>query len=245
MSDPGYDQVQSDFDPLIHGFSFPNRFPGGAVVAELARQDRLSDLVGSRVPRSVRHLANLAQNGDFWGTFGLCGGMSWAAIDRYHRRVPIPELESPPVVGDDLFRELVRFQADSMRGRSLIQECLQLQLLPDRTPWWLFWTKGVLEWTIEEQRITLLDSLDAGRPTALTLIRSSGLESPARHHQVVAIGYEPIGPGRIAIRLYDPNHPRSTRTLRLSADPKRPSIEADSSTGRGLRGFLVWSPDVG
>lgn len=234
--------TQTDFDPTVHGFMFPNRFPGGAVVAELARQHRLAELIGVQLPGAVRHLARLVENEDFWGTFGLCGGMSWGAIDRHRRGVPVPGARTSPASGEDLFSELVGLQADSMRGRRLMERCLGLQVVPDRTPWWWFWSQGVLDRTIDGQLPLLRDSLDRGAPTALTLIRASGTQSPARHHQVVAIGYEATGTDRTAIQLYDPNHPLTTVTLRLTTRPKQPEIEADGSTGRGLRGFVVWTP---
>lgn len=236
--------MDSEFDPEVHGFRFPNRFFGGQVVAELARQDRLTELVGLRLPRVVRDLTDLAQNAGFWGTFGLCGGMSWAALDCFRRGVGTPPVGSPPGPGDELFSELVARQADSMGGRGLMERCLQLQITPDRPPWWLFWVKSVLRQTIDEQWPRLRQALDNGQPTALTLIRVSGLDSPARHHQVVAIGYDLVDAKRISIRLYDPNHPRSIRTLQLNTTPGQQSIEADSSTGRGLRGFLVWSAEL-
>jgi hypothetical protein len=69
------------------------------------------------------------------------------------------------------------------------------------------------------------------------------LDSPAGHHQVVAIGYEIEVQGRAESRLSDPNHPRSVKTLRLITDREQESIEAESTTGRGLRGFVVWTVD--
>jgi hypothetical protein len=236
--------MDTDFDPDVYGFRFANRFSGGNVVAELARQERLSELVGLQLPRVVRDLANLAENAAFWGIFGLCGGMSWGALDRFHRRIPAPQIESPPAPGEELFSELVARQADSMRGRSLMERCLKLQITPDRTPYWLFWVKGVIRQTIEDQWPKLRQALDNGHPTALTLIRVSGLEPPARHHQVVAIGYDLVDSETVSIRLYDPNHPQSIKTLRLGTRPGHQSIEADSFTGRGLRGFLVWSTNL-
>lgn len=38
--------VTTDFDRLVHGFGFPNRFAGGEVVAEVTRVGRLRDLTG-------------------------------------------------------------------------------------------------------------------------------------------------------------------------------------------------------
>lgn len=51
------------------GFQFNNRFAGGSVVAELAAEDRLSQLSGLKVPRAVRQLTDLAAGADFWGSF--------------------------------------------------------------------------------------------------------------------------------------------------------------------------------
>lgn len=235
--------MDTDFDPQVHGYGFRNTFSGGQVVAELARQDRVSELVGLKIPSLLRDLADLAQNSGFWGTFGLCGGMSWSAIDRFRRSETAPPDTTPPGPGDELFTELVGRQADSMQGRDLMERCLALQVTPDKTPWWMVWARGVIEETVDVQWPRLRHALHTGAPTALTLIRVSGLGSPSRHHQVVAIGYDLEGGDRVSIRLYDPNHPGTTKTLRLTTSRSGQSIEAASTTGRGLRGFLVWSPD--
>jgi len=230
-------KVQTEFDPPLHGFQFTNRFSGGAVVAELASQGRLSQLIGLQTPKAVRDLTDLAHSAEFWGNFGLCGGMSWSALDRYETGQPIETARAIPVRDSELFRQLVGRQADSMKGRSLLERCLIWQLLPDEAPWWLFWSKGVGRLTMEGEWPRLRASLDAGRPSSLVLIRNQGIASPGDHHQVVAIGYE-MNDGVVGIELYDPNHPRARPTIPLDLSAR--TCGPRQSTGERTRGFFLW-----
>jgi hypothetical protein len=233
-------RIQTGFDPQVHGFQFTNRFAGGSVVAELAAQDRLSQLSGLKVPRAVRQLTDLAAGADFWGSFGLCGGMSWTALDRYRKGEPIADTRAIPERDTGLFRSLVTRQADSMSGRALLERCLLWQFLPDRAPWWMFWAKGVGRLTVEEEWPKLRHLLDSGEPTSLVLIRNQGIASPGDHHQVLAIGYETSN-GAATIELYDPNHPRRRPTIPLDLEAQM--CGPRQSTGERTRGFFVWAPD--
>lgn len=230
-------KVQTAFDPRLHGYQFTNRFSGGAVVAELIDQDRLTQLIGLKTPAVVRDLTNLAQSATFWGDFGLCGGMSWGALDAYETGQPIAGTRSIPDRGTELFRRLVTRQADSMRGRSLLERCLVWQLLPDQTPRWMFWSKGVGRLTVETEWPRLKSALDAGTPSSLLLIRNHGLASPGDHHQAVAIGYE-TSDGIARVELYDPNHPRARPTVPI--DLRTRTCGPRQSTGERTRGFFVW-----
>ncbi len=229
------------FDPAIHGFRFRNRFPGGAVIGEVNRQGRLSDFTGVGIPRAVRHLANFAQQAGFWGTFGLCGGMSWAALDRFFEGQQAPVEDSSPPPGSELFSELVTRQVDSMRGQQMIAQCLRWQLLPAKAPWWLPWTEGIRQRTGRREWPTLKSSLDREVPASLTLIRVAGVADPSDNHQVVAIGYDTQADGSVIVRLYDPNHPRSTPSIRLGFDSRGDLTGCSQTTGEPLRGFFVWS----
>lgn len=229
------------FDPAVHGFRFPNRFPGGAVIGEINRQGRLSELTGIGVPRAVRQLAGMTQEAQFWGTFGLCGGMSWAALDRFLAGGEAPAEASSPQPGSELFSELVKRQVDSMRRQQMIGRCLTWQLLPAKAPWWLPWTEGIQEKTGRREWPVLRSSLDRKVPVSLTLIRVAGVSDPSDNHQVVAIGYERETNGVVMVRLYDPNHPRSDVSLRLRFDAKGNLTGCSQSTGEPLRGFFVWS----
>lgn len=233
-------EVKTGFDPMVNGFGFTNRFLGGAVVSELARQDRLSELTGLKVPRVVRQLTDLAAGEEFWGTYGLCGGMSWAALDRFSKAEPAEPDRSIPAPDRDLFRELVTRQADSMRGRSLMERCILWQLLPDRTPWWMIWSKGVGRLTTEQEWPKLRAALHGGTPVGLVLIRVKGIADPSRHHQVVAVGYQVGEKGNLEVLLYDPNHPRRQPSFPL--DPDSSTVGPRQSTGELVRGFFLWSP---
>lgn len=233
-------EVTTGFDPRLHGFGFRNSFPGGSVVAELARQGRLSELTGLKVPRAIRGLTDLAAGGDFWGAFGLCGGMSWSALDRYQQSIPSAEIRSTPDSAHELFRELVKRQADSMKGRGLMERCIVWQFLPDRAPWWMIWSMGVGRLTASQEWPKLRSALDAGTPTGMVLIRAQGVVAPSKHHQVVAVGYRVSGAGAVTIDLYDPNHPGMRSSVPL--EPVSQTVGPRQSTGESVRGFFVWTP---
>lgn len=228
----------SGFDPPTHGFAFTNRFEGSEVVAELVRGGLMAELVGIRLPRPVRHLTDAAAGLDFWGTFGLCGGMSWAALDRYFTGAPVPPSDRPPISGDDLFSELVRRQVESMSGGALIARCLTWQVTPDRTPWWMFWSRGVLQMTGEREWSALKSSLEAGTPAPITIVRLGGATNPSRNHQVVAIGYQEEEATR-RVHLYDPNHPGARPSLQMTLGPGGRLLGCRQTTGEAVRGFFA------
>lgn len=233
-------EVDTDFDPRMYGFGFVNRFSGGAVMAELVRQDRLSELTGLKTPRVMRQLTDLAAGTEFWGTFGLCGGMSWSTLDGFAKREPPATSHSVPRPDQALFQRLVARQADSMRGRKLLERCIVWQLLPDRAPWWMFWSKGLGRLTVEQEWPKLRVALDSGEPVSLVLTRARGVANPSSNHQVVAVGYQATGDGRVEVRLYDPNHPGRRPTIPL--DLRSRSVGPRQSTDEPVRGFFVWSP---
>lgn len=234
-------EVDTSFDPARNGFAFTNRFPGGAVVAELISQGRLSDLIGLRVPRAFGPISDLAAGEEFWGNFGLCGGMSWGAIDRFRRNEEPGPDHTAPGVGEDLFRELVARQADSLRGRQTLERCVLWQALPDRSPWWMIWSKGVGRVTTDQEWPKLRSSLDAGNVAGLVLVRAGGIVNPSVNHQVVATGYHLDDRGTVEVRLYDPNHPGERP--KFSFDPALRSVGPRQSTGEPIRGFFVSSPE--
>ncbi|MEX0667089.1 MAG: hypothetical protein WD313_02030, partial [Acidimicrobiia bacterium] len=113
--------VKTAFDPAVHGFKFRNQFHGGHVVSELAAQGRLDDQIGISLPPPIDDVLSLARGASFWGTFGLCGGMSWAALDLYLDRQPAPADATSPREGTELFSRLVGRQADSLAKTELLR----------------------------------------------------------------------------------------------------------------------------
>lgn len=233
------------FDPAVHGFRFRNRFPGGAVVDALLRMDRMDELLGFEVPRAAGLPAPI-RDASFWGTFGLCGGMSWAALDRFHSGISMSAAERPPVPASASFDELVIRQADSMDGRRMLERCLEYQVIPRSAPWWFPFLRTLASEMRSREWPRLEAALEAGTPESLCLVRVRGVASPALHHQVVATGFRSTG-SEIRVSVYDPNHPGSTPEIRLRKPDRFRPLSISQSSGEELFGFFVqpWSPPGG
>ena len=234
--------MNTAFDPSVHGFGFRNRFAGSHVIAELARQDRIAEIIGIDVPGPLRSALGLASHAEFWDGFGLCGGMAWASLDNFEAdRISERETDSA-APGTPLFTRLVTRQADSFQRTRLIARLLEWSALPSSSAWWGFWMDSVGRRVTNWEWPLLRASLDGGRPRALCLMRSKRLDQISRNHQVVAIGYTEDA-GRISLSLYDPNHPGDTPTITFTTTSFLNRIEIVQSTGEPIVGFFVWPPD--
>ena len=249
------------FDPARDGFAFANSFTWtDDDLAELAR--RLRPLAGAalgglgaaagalaRGPRAAAAAgaagAVLGATGAAdglvravarrWRTFGLCGGMALAAVERWApspeapgllaRRTPTARLEK------DAVRPLLRRrQAETLR-RSL----------------WRFgtlWLRARLDGTAHPPLGLQLRAevegaarqIEAGRPALLGLVGDA--PDPFTNHQVVAFGVERDASGATFL-VYDPNAPGQTRHVRartLTGDPTRTDVWTDIPTGPRARG---------
>jgi hypothetical protein len=175
------------FDPMIHGFRFPNRFLNSV----------------ARLP-----------NGATIRTSGRCGGMAFASLDIFHdgKQAPTDDWSAfprgvPPdgtPLADYLFRRLMNSFIEASAVRFLAWT-----LLPDERT---FIFKGVTAWTADEIP-GLRASIDAGRPVALGLVGARHMSEVGKsNHQAVAFGYEVVR-GGIDLAVYDNNTPRATVTL--------------------------------
>ncbi|MEU3780094.1 hypothetical protein [Streptomyces sp900129855] len=148
---------------------------------------------------------------------GLCGGMSYAALDHFFSRRPIPAQNTAPAAGTPLFRYVNSRQWDSVLPN--LDKWTELTVNPFgwRNQEFFHWgLQGFGGGRLQELR----ESIDAGRPAPLGLFKQdSGLFGP--HHQVVAIGYQlgrytgDLGSFQSDLRIfvYDPNHPGKIMTL--------------------------------
>ena len=131
---------------------------------------------------------------------GLCGGMAYAARDRFERGEDAPADLAPPAPGTPLFAEIVDRQFASF-GR--------LWTVPLR-----FWAAAAMgerpRWrqTVRSAWPAIRAGIDAGEPAMVGLIRSATTNPLALDlgHQVVGYRYVEA-PDRLAIGVYDPNHP--------------------------------------
>ena len=123
---------------------------------------------GSTFRRPIKDVLSLARGASFWGTFGLCGGMSWAALDLFFEEQAVPAESAPPAEGTELFSGLVGRQADSLAKTQLFQRVLTWQLLPDSTQWWRFWLDNIGKLVQQKEWPQLRTGLEAGTaPVAL------------------------------------------------------------------------------
>ncbi len=202
------------FQPSRHGFQFANRWPAGPVFQFHAGYLR----------------AGIGEAAD-----GLCGGMCFAAADRFLRGEPIPPGSDAPEPASALFHEIARRQLDSLD---------HLAVAPIR-----FWSAAAMlatgRWTAARQAAEwrrLCRDIDLGRPAMAGLVRSAGV-NPLRlttDHQVLGFAYEATAEnGRL--RIYDPNHPGADDVeirIRRASAPQRPVVMLAQSTGEPLLAVL-------
>jgi hypothetical protein len=167
------------FLPSRNGFRFANPWPSG--------------------PARTWHLGLVHLGiGDIGR--GLCGGMAFAARDRFERGESGPPDTTAPQPGSPLFTEIVDRQFDSF-GRlfDVPVRFLVAALGNDRRR---------RRETVRDAWPAIRADIDAGRPAMVGLVRRPGASALARDfgHQVVAYRYEAT-PARVAIGVYDPNHP--------------------------------------
>ncbi|MEZ5258497.1 MAG: hypothetical protein R2705_16835, partial [Ilumatobacteraceae bacterium] len=151
----------TSFDPLVHGFNFPNRFLN--VVATLPSGDKIR-------------------------TSGRCGGMSAAALDLFHLGRTAPEqnwTSSPrqvPPDGTPIADYLLKRQLESFLDPSALR-FFSWTLFPDfGTPFF----GGVRSWTKDEVG-KVCASIDRGEPCVIGLIGARKLSDVGRrNHQSVA-----------------------------------------------------------
>ena len=167
------------FLPSRSGFRFVNRWPAGPAFEWRVRYLRIG-------------IGDVAE--------GLCGGMCFAAADRFLRGETPPASVTPPAAGSALFDEIAHRQLDSLElGRTPLRFWLAAaRRRADR------WTAAdqVHEWR------AIRADIDAGRPAMTGLVRSAAVNpfSLTTNHQVLGYAYE-AGPARASIRIYEPNHP--------------------------------------
>jgi hypothetical protein len=172
------------------------------------------------------------------GKYGFCGGMCATALDRYHRGDSVDRALRLPAQGEPLYREILERQVKSLGGTTVLR-VYGWQVMANRG-------SGVGAWTLREWE-RLKQSLDAGRPEVLCLVRGKGW-SPLQlddNHQVVAHAYE-VDPAvnRVTVYIYDPNRPgRDDQSLtfkRDAPDGKLDLKEHDGpASGPELYGFFV------
>jgi hypothetical protein len=177
--------VQTPFNPAMHGFRFTNDFTN-----DFIREFNIR-------------------------TSGLCGGMSYAALDFYYAKKPIPTQDFRPAVNTPLHDYIYGRQVKSLEQN--IDKWAELTVNPfgaRNTEFFNWGLQGSGGGRLQELR----QKIDAGLPVPLGLKSYGG---GVGDHQVVAIGYDPgnykgdLGAYKEQLRIfiYDPNAPGKIRAL--------------------------------
>jgi hypothetical protein len=206
------------FLPSLHGFHFRNSFSSEDILDELCS-----------VPSWMVH------NNNSWG---LCGGMCFAALDRFFRGEQIPDVTTSPNQGDRLFSELVSRQIASVDSVG-VSKIIDYQVRPDEGRWYEI-EHSLGYYTQSYQWPSIRRKIDEGIPSVVCLIRSSraALYDIVYNHQVVAYGYAITG-DEVTLNVYDPNHPNQDGIIigfRLGLAHSR--LDAYQTNERDPRGFL-------
>lgn len=239
------------FNPAANGFAFPNSWTlSDSERDELRRRltDSVSGALGMLVapfpgafllmafgPRIASRIARGTPD-----SYGLCGGMAFAALDYWRQGGPqavATMFATRPQVGTALHRYLWRRLIDSLAANAhvFLAWVAVLHLLPALPPF-NGGAGSLLRSTRGEWR-KLRDLIDSGQPVPLGLIGET--RDPFSDHQVLAYGYEVLGPEMGRIWVYDMNCPGAGR--KVDIDLRGPVLAAHEECpgGRGaLRGFF-------
>ncbi len=199
----------TQFNPATHGFHFVNDF-----VVSANRIGPLPDIKFT----------------------GLCGGMSYAALDFYYADRATPKDDFSPFVGSPLEAYIFERQQQSLlKSPANIARWAELTVNPFGAR-----NNEFYGWAVGERFAELRARIDDGHPVPLGLKGGDGFGD----HQVAAIGYE-MGRYRgdkgahqedIRIFIYDPNYPGVTTELRT--DERNRKIVHTNGGGR-WQGYFV------
>jgi hypothetical protein len=164
---------------------------------------------------------------------GLCGGMVFAARDRFERGEDAPLDAQPPAPETPLFREIVDRQFASFG--------FLLADVPFR-----FWRAAALGGGGGRERETALRAwpairaeIDAGRPAMVGLIRLATWNPLAPlGHQVVGFRYDETAE-RVEIGVYDPNHPGLDNVSLIMVKEPDGTLRLSQSTDEKVLGLLA------
>jgi hypothetical protein len=199
------------FLPSRYGFHFRNSWPSNPA--------RVIDLRFVKIP-----IGDVGR--------GLCGGMAFAARDRFDRTEDAPPQTEPPKPDEPLFKEIVDRQFDSFGI---------LFTVPLR-----FWLSSVASQgardraTVRDAWPAIKAAIDGGEPPMIGLSRLAGWNplAPDFGHQVVAYRYDESATAS-TIWIYDPNYPGNDDVQLIVARRADGTYEMRQSTGEPLIGLLA------
>ena len=186
----GQTKKMTAFKPVQHGFKFDNSFK------------------------------NIFIDAIDWRTGGLCGGMSYSALDYYYTRtISTPKTSIRPTEGSPLQKYLYDRQVTSITSN--LDKWAEIGFNPGGAR-----NGEFFNWGVENKKGSRINELrsfiDRGRPVPLGLQSVGEKDSDPGNHQVLAIGYDfgtvqDLANGtykrKMKIYTYDPNYPNDINTL--------------------------------
>lgn len=231
------------FYPQRHGFAFANAWDlddverqrlGGDLTAYFIERGTMGPLGRLIVPSTVRLVRRRLQR-LLAPTYGLCGGMVFAALDFHRAGLPLPRGEHArdlPPPGSPMRRYIWRRQLDTLisDARRFVSWTAALRRSPSKG------AARLLSHSLEEWS-QLRRSLDDGEPVPIGLVREG--RNVFDNHQVLATGYAPCGPRHVRLYLYDPNCPNREATITIEFGKHQlTGLESCPLGSRVLRGFF-------
>ncbi len=177
----------------------------------------------------------------FAGSYGLCGGMVYAALDTFNagNGTTTPTLAAantqvaPTPDSGALFNYLYARQLDSLGGGTL-PTLLEYSLAPQQTR---DGVTGLDEMTFKTFTHEIVPAINAGNPIPLLLVETQKLTDVSDDHQVLATGYFRRGGanGQAVVEIYDPNFPGRIMYLNTAENNGLPSrVESSDPAGQDV-----------
>ena len=161
------------------------------------------------------------------GVYGLCGGMTFASLDYWHKHWVVPQ-------GSGHSDQPQRTTPQGKVLRDYIWTRLVNSLEHNALTFlkWMGMTKTAdgEKWLVEqtaEQLAILRSSLDRGTPVPIGLVGTTS--SPFHNHQVLCYGYQDEADGTTSLFIYDNNHPNTESVIKLDVrGPKLKTVHDDT-----------------
>lgn len=222
--------AKTSFDPFLHGYRFQNGSPMPAQVSAAAAAGAFFTFgVAPAIAASIGF--NVV-------AVGVCGGMSWSALDFFHyakERVPGYDNQSFPQM---VLVRGIRMQAGSS---CLYDYVWKRQVDSAKANGGGFLLAVTQAPRTSENYMRAKALLDVGQPVPIALPARSNLIWEGHH--VVAFDYQEIG-GRRELIVYDCNDPTSPQMLRINTEDDVDAFATTLSetTGQWVEGAPAGTP---
>lgn len=248
---------RTSFAHDVDGYAFPNRWdlsPGDWAQLQAALVEALPGMgaSGGALPAPLEALTGFIRENLLSrlepGPVGLCGGMTFAAADVYHRGLLPPR---------GLFADGPRNPGWGSPAESALRGLLWTRLMDSLRRGvgggtLLFMAAGLgpqgrlggLRWVRQRSKDAFVETckvVDAGRSCPIAIIGTT--LNPMANHQVLVTGYEhpgPWGPESCRLYVFEPNAPGAERTIDYDFSGVQQTRESAHERGYHLhRGPLI------